>query len=89
MLRCLKCCILGWPDQAAEHCVPTTPLTGPTPLRYACTPDSLWVPSIQCSWFNIACRIHHRYDATKSSTYKVCAAAVRSARWSARFMATC
>lgn len=33
---------------------------------------SLWVPSKHCTLFNIACRLHDRYDADKSSTYKVC-----------------
>ncbi len=34
--------------------------------------SNLWVPSSKCALFNIACRLHHKYDATKSKTYKVC-----------------
>lgn len=33
--------------------------------------SNLWVPSSKCSWFNLACRLHHRYSAGRSSTYKV------------------
>jgi cathepsin D len=31
---------------------------------------NLWIPSSKCSWTDIACWVHHRYDSSKSSTYK-------------------
>jgi len=31
--------------------------------------SNLWIPSSKCALYNIACRIHNRYTASKSSTY--------------------
>ncbi|KAG7326021.1 hypothetical protein KOW79_010946 [Hemibagrus wyckioides] len=31
--------------------------------------SNLWVPSIKCSFLDLACWLHHRYNSNKSSTY--------------------
>ncbi|XP_034449604.1 napsin-A [Hippoglossus hippoglossus] len=31
--------------------------------------SNLWIPSIHCNLFNVACWLHHRYNSKKSSTY--------------------
>jgi len=32
--------------------------------------SNLWIPSSKCSWFDIACYFHARYDSSQSSTYQ-------------------
>lgn len=33
--------------------------------------SNLWVPSSECSFFQLACDLHNKYDASESETYQV------------------
>ena len=41
----------------------------PRPHPHPHPPPNSWVPSEQCAWWQLACRLHARYDAVASSTH--------------------